>query len=116
MAYFLQTTERNKYLQQIRNSLSKKYKSATTVGYGPRYLHSTGQLHKGGSNSGVYILLTSDSNLKLPIPGSGYDFATLQRAQALGDFRSLNNKQRRVIRIHVSGDLDKGLKNLSAIL
>jgi len=116
LAYFLQTTERNKYLQQIRNSLSKKYKSATTVGYGPRYLHSTGQLHKGGSNSGVYILLTSDSNLKLPIPGSGYEFATLQRAQALGDFRSLNNKQRRVIRIHVSGDLDKGLKNLSAIL
>ena len=116
LAYFLQTTERNKYLQQIRNSLSKKHKSATTVGYGPRYLHSTGQLHKGGSNSGVYILLTSDSNLKLPIPGSGYEFATLQRAQALGDFRSLNNKQRRVIRIHVSGDLDKGLKNLSAIL
>jgi len=116
LAYFLQTTERNKYLQQIRNSLSKKYKSATTVGYGPRYLHSTGQLHKGGSNSGVYILLTSDSNLKLPIPGSGYEFATLQRAQALGDFRSLNNKQRRVIRIHISGDLDKGLKNLSAIL
>jgi len=116
LAYFLQTTERNKYLQQIRNSLSKKHKSATTVGYGPRYLHSTGQLHKGGSNSGVYILLTSDSNLKLPIPGSGYDFATLQRAQALGDYRSLNNKQRRVIRIHIGGDLDNELRNISVIL
>jgi len=116
LAYFLQTPERNKYLQQIRNRLSKKYKSAVTIGYGPRYLHSTGQLHKGGPNSGLYVLLTSDSNLKFSIPGSGYDFATLQRAQALGDFRSLNNKRRRVIRIHVSGDLDKGLKNLSAIL
>jgi len=64
----------------------------------------------------VYILLTSDSNLKLPIPGSGYDFATLQRAQALGDYRSLNNKQRRVIRIDIGGDLDKELKNISVIL
>jgi transaldolase/glucose-6-phosphate isomerase len=116
LAYFLQTPERDKYLQQIRNSLNKKYKSAVTIGYGPRYLHSTGQLHKGGPNSGVYILLTSDSNLKLTIPDSGYDFATLQRAQALGDFRSLNNKRRRVIRIHITGDLDKGLKDLNAVL
>lgn len=116
LAYFLQTPERNKHLQSIRNQLSKKYKAATTIGYGPRYLHSTGQLHKGGSNSGVYILLTSDSNLKLQIPDSGYDFATLQHAQAVGDFRALKNKQRRVLRIHIAGDLDKELKNLSVIL
>ena len=116
LAYFLQTPERDKYLQQIRNNLSKKYKSATTIGYGPRYLHSTGQLHKGGSNSGIYILLTSESNIKLPIPDSGYDFATLQHAQALGDFRSLNNKQRRVIRIHIGENIEKGLKTLSGIL
>ena len=116
LAYFLQTPERDKYLQQIRNSLSKKYKSATTIGYGPRYLHSTGQLHKGGPNSGIYILLTSESNIKLPIPDSGYDFATLQHAQALGDFRSLNNKQKRVLRIHIGENVEKGLKTLSGIL
>ena len=116
LAYFLQTPERDKYLQQIRNKLSKNKKSATTIGYGPRYLHSTGQLHKGGPNSGLYILLTSESNLKLQIPDSGYDFATLQHAQALGDFRSLSNKNRRVIRIHMGGDLEKGLKLLGSIL
>ncbi len=116
LAYFLQTPERDKYLQQIRNKLSKNKKSATTIGYGPRYLHSTGQLHKGGPNSGLYILVTSESNLKLQIPDSGYDFATLQHAQALGDFRSLSNKNRRVLRIHISGDLEKGLKLLGATL
>ena len=60
LAYFLQTPERDKYLQIIRNNLSKNYKAATTLGYGPRYLHSTGQLHKGGPNSGLFILLTTD--------------------------------------------------------
>jgi transaldolase/glucose-6-phosphate isomerase len=116
LAYFLQTPEREKYLQIIRNNIAKKYKSATTIGYGPRYLHSTGQLHKGGPNSGIYILLTSESNIKLPIFDSSYDFATLQHAQALGDFRSLNNKNRRVLRIHIGGDLEKGLKTLCDLL
>lgn len=116
LAYFLQTQERDKYLQIMRNRLSKNYKTATTIGYGPRYLHSTGQLHKGGPNSGLFILLTSDLTLNLQIPESGYDFATLQLAQALGDFRSLINKNRRVIRIHLSGDLEQGMKSLSKFL
>jgi hypothetical protein len=116
LAYFLQTPEREKYLQIIRNNIAKKFKSATTIGYGPRYLHSTGQLHKGGPNRGLFILMTSDTDLKLPIPSSGYDFGTLQLAQALGDFRSLNNKNRRVIRIHIGGELEKGLKALSGFL
>jgi hypothetical protein len=116
LAYFLQTQERDKYLQIIRNNLSKKTKAATTVGYGPRYLHSTGQLHKGGANKGLYILLTAETNLQIPIPDSGYDFATLHQAQALGDFRALNNKNRRVVRIHIHGDLEKGLKALIGIL
>ncbi len=116
LAYFLQAQERDKYLQIMRDRLSKKYKTATTIGYGPRYLHSTGQLHKGGPNSGLFILLTSDSNLSLQIPESGYDFATLQLAQALGDFRSLVDKNRRVIRIHLSGDLEDGLKSLSKLI
>lgn len=116
LAYFLQTPEREKQLQAIRNQLSKKYKTATTIGYGPRYLHSTGQLHKGGPNKGLYVLLTADTNLQIPIPGSGYDFATLHQAQALGDFRALNNKNRRVVRIHIGGDLEQGLKELSKLL
>jgi transaldolase/glucose-6-phosphate isomerase len=116
LAYFLQTPERDKYLQIIRNNLNKRYKTATTIGYGPRYLHSTGQLHKGGPNKGVYILLTTDTDLKIDIPGSGYDFATLQHAQALGDFRALKNKQRRVLQIHLHGNIEEGLKTLVHIL
>jgi glucose-6-phosphate isomerase len=116
LAYFLQTPERDKNLQIIKNNLCKKYKAATSIGYGPRYLHSTGQLHKGGPNAGLFILLTSDIDLKLPIPSLGYDFATLQHAQALGDFRALNNKERRVLRIHITGNLEMGLKNLTGLM
>lgn len=116
LAYFLQTPERDKHLHIIRNNLSKKYKSATTLGYGPRYLHSTGQLHKGGPNAGLFVLLTTDSDLKIQIPDSGYDFATLQHAQALGDFRALNNKQRRVLQIHIYGNLEMGLKDLTMLI
>lgn len=115
LAYFMQTEKRDEYLQSIRSILSKKVKAATTIGYGPRYLHSTGQLHKGGSNKGVFILLTADTDLKMPIPEAGYDFATLHQAQALGDYRALNNKNRRAIRIHIAGDLSKGLKSLAAV-
>ncbi len=116
LAYFLQTSERDNHLQIIRNNLRKKYMVATTLGYGPRYLHSTGQLHKGGLNKGLYILLTADTDLKLDIPGSGYNFATLQLAQALGDFRALSNKNRRVVRIHIGEDLLKGLRILNTML
>ncbi len=116
LAYYLQTPERDKQLQLIRNRVSKKYKTATTIGYGPRYLHSTGQFHKGGPNKGLYILLAADTDLQIPIPGSGYDFATLHQAQALGDFRALNSKNRRVMRIHIIGDLEQGLKELSKLI
>ena len=74
----------------MRLALRERRHVATTLGYGPRYLHSTGQLHKGGPNTGVFILFTAEAAADLPIPGQPYDFATLQRAQALGDFRSLN--------------------------
>ncbi len=116
LAYFLQTPARHKLLQSIRTGLRDKFRTATTLGYGPRYLHSTGQLHKGGPNTGVFLIITSDANEDVPIPEQKYGFATLQRSQALGDFRSLNNKERRVIRIHLSGDADQGLKKLAEML
>ena len=116
LAYFLQTPEREKTLQSIRTKLRDNLKVATTLGYGPRYMHSTGQLHKGGPNAGVMILLTYDAEADLPIPGNEYGFATLQRAQALGDFRSLNNKNRRVIRIHLGKNVEQSLKKLESSL
>ena len=116
LAYFLQTPERHKLLQSIRISLRDKLQTATTLGYGPRYLHSTGQLHKGGPNEGVFVIFSSDAEEELAIPGSEYGFATLQRSQALGDFRSLDNKERRVIRIHLGKDVESGLKAVAEIL
>jgi hypothetical protein len=114
LAYFLQTPEREKILQSIRIKLRDKLKVATTLGYGPRYMHSTGQLHKGGPNSGVMILFTYDAEEEVAIPGSDYGFETLQRAQALGDFRSLNDKNRRVIRIHLGKNIEQSLKKLES--
>jgi hypothetical protein len=113
LPYFLRTHERHNFLQSIQLSLRDRLKVATTLGYGPRYLHSTGQLHKGGPNTGVFIILTADCAEDIAIPGQQYGFATLQLAQALGDFRSLNNKKRWVIRIHLGSQLEGGLKLLA---
>ncbi|MBW2309042.1 MAG: bifunctional transaldolase/phosoglucose isomerase [Deltaproteobacteria bacterium] len=112
LPYFLRTSERHEALQAIRVKLRDRLKVATTIGYGPRYLHSTGQLHKGGPNTGLFLMFTADEAENIPIPDQPYDFATLQRAQALGDFRSLNGKQRRVIRVHLGSDVEYGLKEV----
>ncbi len=113
LAYILQTPQRQQQLQQIRMRLRNKLKVATTLGYGPRYMHSTGQLHKGGPNKGVFIMFTYEAENELPIPGKDYGFATLQRAQALGDFRSLNDKNRRVIRVHLGSNIEQALTKIN---
>ena len=116
LPYLLLTDKRMETLQSVRIYLRDKLKVATTLLNGPRYLHSTGQLHKGGPNSGLYIILIGGNKEKLEIPGEPYDFATLHQAQALGDFRSLNNKQRRVIYVDLGVDIDKGLESLHALV
>jgi transaldolase/glucose-6-phosphate isomerase len=73
----------------------------TTLGFGPRFLHSTGQLHKGGANNGVFIQITADPQVDVEIPGMNLTFGQLERAQALGDYESLVARGRRVIRIHL---------------
>jgi transaldolase / glucose-6-phosphate isomerase len=112
LPYFLKTNTRNKVLEQWRQQLRDNYKVATTLLNGPRYLHSTGQLHKGGPATGLYIIITSDEGEQLSIPGEKYSFAVLNDAQALGDFRSLSDHGRRVIRINLGKDVDKGLNEL----
>ncbi|MDQ3169903.1 MAG: glucose-6-phosphate isomerase [Acidobacteriota bacterium] len=89
-------------LQNVRGAITAATGAATTVGIGPRYLHSTGQYHKGGPDTGVFIVITGDDATETDIPGAGYSFATLKRAQALGDLRALAAHQRRVVRLHVS--------------
>jgi glucose-6-phosphate isomerase len=96
---------------QIRDSLYL----ATTVGFGPRYLHSTGQLHKGGPNNGLFMQITCDDAGDVPIPGEPYTFSVLKQAQALGDLAALQGKGRRVIRIHLGADIQAGLDQLTGI-
>ena len=114
-AYVPMNAENIAALQRARTTVRDAVHDATTVGFGPRFLHSTGQLHKGGSNEGVFFQLTYDPPFDLQIPGM-VGFRTLQRAQALGDFESLDKRDRRGVRIHFPGDPTAGLNLLAAAL
>jgi glucose-6-phosphate isomerase len=111
--YFLRTEGRDAALAKMRVTVRDRSQNATTVGYGPRFLHSTGQLHKGGPNNGVFLQLTADSPQDLPVPGEPYSFATLRNAQALGDLQVLRRRGRRALRVHLGADVDAGLAALA---
>ena len=102
-------------LQRIRNRVRQTHGVATTLGFGPRFLHSTGQLHKGGPDTGVFLQLTADPAKDLPIPGWRESFGTLIAAQALGDLTSLQRRGRRAVRLHFA-DLIAGLDRLEAMV
>lgn len=118
MAYLTGTEATDQALARMRVSLRDRLRLATTVGYGPRFLHSTGQFHKGGPNTGLFIQLTCDDAADAPIPGKGYGFGTFRRAQAQGDLEALRRHGRRALRIHLGRDADagKGLARLEEIL
>ncbi|MDQ6781226.1 MAG: hypothetical protein M3Z37_08780, partial [Candidatus Eremiobacteraeota bacterium] len=115
-AFIAETPQRTEMLQHLRAMLRDASKAATTLGYGPRFLHSTGQLHKGGPNTGFFVQLIGGDTLTLPIPDQPFDFATLKDAQALGDLQSLQAHGRRVIRIDLGADIDAGLASLRRTL
>ncbi|MHB8620270.1 MAG: bifunctional transaldolase/phosoglucose isomerase, partial [Chloroflexota bacterium] len=112
MAYLRATPEVDDMLKSIRVAIRDRWRVATTVGYGPRFLHSTGQLHKGGANNGVFIQITADDPVDVEIPGEKYTFGTLKRAQALGDFQSLERHGRRAVRLHLGPDVKAGLEHI----
>lgn len=87
-------------LERLRRFVRSRTRCATTFGYGPRYLHSTGQLHKGGPNTGVFLVLSADPAVDLPVPGEAFSFGVLEQAQALGDFSSLETSGRRAMHVH----------------
>ncbi len=113
MAYVTPNSENEAALQSLRVAIRDEHRVATTLGFGPRFLHSTGQLHKGGPNSGLYIQVTSDDAVDVPIPGQPFSFSILKQAQAQGDLRSLRDHGRRVIRLHIGGDFALGLSRLT---
>lgn len=108
-AYLPRNAEMRNVLDALRLSIQQKTGLATTLGFGPRFLHSTGQLHKGGDNNGLFIQITADTPTDIEIPTQGMSFGTLERAQALGDYAALDAADRRVMRIHF---LDRSLLGL----
>ncbi len=104
MAYVQQTPEVDHALDALRRRVTKKYGIATTMGYGPRFLHSTGQLHKGGPGSGLFLQLTADHPQDVAIPGAPYTFGVLADGQAAGDLQALRGSQRRAGRVELGSD------------
>ena len=116
LAYVEETPETEAALQTIRTIIRDATRCATTVGYGPRFLHSTGQLHKGGPDSGVFIQITAPDKVDFQVPGEPYTFSVLKDAQALGDFQSLQSHGRRAIRVDLGSDVLVGFARLSEII
>jgi transaldolase/glucose-6-phosphate isomerase len=112
MAFIPPDPDYDRALTAIRVAIRDKHLVATTVGYGPRFLHSTGQLHKGGPNTGVFLQIVGDDPRDLPIPGAAYTFGALKQAQALGDYMALVNHGRRVLRIQLD-DVTRGLSRIA---
>jgi glucose-6-phosphate isomerase len=111
LAWMHRTPARAESLDRIRAAVHRSTRAATTLGYGPRYLHSTGQLHKGGDEHGVFLQITADEGDE-PIPGETHGFRVLHAAQAAGDYDVLTARGRRVLRVHISGDPEAGLERL----
>jgi transaldolase/glucose-6-phosphate isomerase len=100
-------------LQGIRHAVRDKKKVATVLGFGPRFLHSTGQAYKGGPNSGVFLQITCDDAKDLPVPGQKYTFGIVKAAQARGDFAVLAERGRRALRVHLGKNVKAGLATLA---
>ncbi|MGB6066608.1 MAG: bifunctional transaldolase/phosoglucose isomerase [Desulfomonilaceae bacterium] len=111
-AYLTEDPNVNSALQDLRILLRDRLRVATTLGYGPRFLHSTGQYHKGGPNTGLFLQLTSEDPEDAPVPGRQYTFGLLKKAQALGDLEALRKHNRRALRIDLGKDVLEGLAAL----
>jgi transaldolase/glucose-6-phosphate isomerase len=111
--YVAQSPSRDKTIAAIRETIARELHVATTTGYGPRFLHSTGQLHKGGADNGVFMQLTGGGGQDIPIPGETFSFGVLCRAQAIGDYLSLVSRNRRLLSINLGSDVERGLETLA---
>ena len=113
MAYVTQSPEVEQALDDLRRRVTEKYGIATTMGYGPRFLHSTGQLHKGGPASGLFLQITAEHSQTLPIAGTPYSFGVLSNAQALGDLQALRASKRRAARVDAGPDPALAIINMT---
>ena len=107
--------ENEELLQELRMKVFDNYLPATCLGFGPRFLHSTGQAYKGGANNGVFLQITSDDEIDFPVPGQKYTFGVVKAAQARGDFQVLLDRGRRALRVHLKNNIREGLQKLISI-
>ena len=112
LGYIQMNPEHEQALQAVRHAVRDKKRVATCLGFGPRFLHSTGQAYKGGPNSGVFLQITCADSVQLPVPGQKYTFGVVKAAQARGDFQVLAERGRRALRVHLGKDLKAGLATL----
>ncbi len=116
LAYLERNDAHHRELQDMRHRVRDAHKVATCLGFGPRFLHSTGQAYKGGPNSGVFLQITCDDAADLPVPDQKYSFGVVKAAQARGDFQVLADRGRRALRIHMGSDTTAGLAQLRELL
>jgi transaldolase / glucose-6-phosphate isomerase len=114
LGYVPMNEQNDKTMQGLRMAIRDKKKVATVLGFGPRFLHSTGQAYKGGPNSGVFIQITHDHAKDIQVPDQKYTFGVVQNAQARGDFAVLAERGRRALRVHLGSDVNAGLTKLAA--
>ncbi|MFL6442246.1 MAG: transaldolase, partial [Candidatus Sulfotelmatobacter sp.] len=114
LGYIQMNAEHEQALQEMRHAVRDSKHVATCLGFGPRFLHSTGQAYKGGPNTGVFLQITCDDSVQLPVPGQKYTFGIVKAAQARGDFQVLAERGRRALRVHLAGDLKAGLARLQS--
>jgi transaldolase/glucose-6-phosphate isomerase len=113
LAYLEMNAENESDLQAIRQKILNKELAATCLGFGPRFLHSTGQAYKGGANNGVFLQISADDEIDLPVPGQKFIFGIVKSAQARGDFQVLLDRERRALRLHITGQLSAGLRKIA---
>jgi transaldolase/glucose-6-phosphate isomerase len=116
LGYIQMNAEHEQTLQAIRHAVRDKKGVATVLGFGPRFLHSTGQAYKGGPNSGVFLQITCDDSVALPVPGQKFTFGIVKAAQARGDFQVLAERGRRALRVHLGSNLKAGLAALASAI
>jgi len=116
LAYVEMSKAHEKSLQAIRHTIRDAKKCATCLGFGPRFLHSTGQAYKGGPNSGVFLQITCEDALDIAVPQQKYTFGLVKSAQARGDFQVLADRGRRALRVHLGKDVKAGLEKLHSLV
>ncbi|MGH7785005.1 MAG: bifunctional transaldolase/phosoglucose isomerase, partial [Candidatus Binatia bacterium] len=116
LAYVEMSEQNEKLLQSIRVKVLEKHCVATCLGFGPRFLHSTGQAYKGGGSNGVFLQITSDDEFDIAVPGQKYTFGVVKTAQARGDFQVLLDRGRRALRVHLTADVKAGLEGLVSMI